>query len=289
MLVFLFPGQGSQRRGMGERLFAEVREYAELESQADTLLGYSLRTLCLEDPDRKLLKTQFTQPALYVVNALHYYKALAEGAKPEAAAGHSLGEYNALLAAGAFDFLTGLRLVQKRGELMAQMRRGSMTAIMGIDALQIASTLDEHALTSIDIANYNSPSQTVISGPVEDLKRAIPLLEGAGATCAPLSVSAAFHSRYMEPAARAFEEFLLHFHFQPLKLKVIANVTGRPYTSGEPNGTLRSFLVKQISESVKWTRSVRYLLNDGAIDFREVGPGTVLTRLIDQIKQPAEM
>jgi malonyl CoA-acyl carrier protein transacylase len=287
MQVFLFPGQGSQQRGMGGGLFDEVREYVELEPQVDALLGYSLRTLCLEDPDKRLTNTQFTQPALYVVNALHYYKALADGMKPSAVAGHSLGEYSALLAAGAFDFLTGLRLVQKRGELMARARNGSMTAIVGIDALKIASALREHALTSIDIANYNAPLQTVISGPVDDLKRAAPRLEAAGASmCAPLPVSAAFHSRYMESAAKEFEEFLRGFDFRQLQLRVVANVTGRPYTGGDPNATVRYFLVKQMSESVKWTHGIRFLLDEGATDFKEIGPGTVLTRLIGQIKQP---
>lgn len=288
MLVFLFPGQGSQQLGMGGALFDEVREYAELESQVDALLGYSLRTLCLEDPDKQLVKTQFTQPALYVVNALHYYKALAGGMKPGAVAGHSLGEYNALLAAGAFDFLTGLRLVQKRGELMAHARNGSMTAIVGIDALKIASELHEQTLTSIDIANYNAPLQTVISGPVEDLARAASRLEAAGASmCAPLPVSAAFHSRYMESAAKEFDEFLRGFDFQLPQLKVIANVTGRPYPTGQPSAVIRHFLVKQMSASVKWTHSMRYLLDEDATDFEEIGPGATLTRLIGQIRQPS--
>jgi malonyl CoA-acyl carrier protein transacylase len=273
---------------MGGGLFDEVHQYAKLEPEVDALLGYSLRELCLKDPSNQLMDTRFTQPALYVVNALHYYKALAAGETPDAVAGHSLGEYNALLAAGAFDFLTGLRLVKRRGELMGQARNGSMAAILGIDALQIATTLREARLMSIDVANYNSPMQTVISGPVDDLKRAVPLLEAAGATmCAPLPVSTAFHSRYMEPSAKAFEEFLKEFSFHPLKLKVIANVTGRPYTGGEPTATVRYFLIKQICESVKWTHGIRHLLDEGATDFKEIGPGVVLSRLIDHIRQAA--
>src|SRR5690348_12908296 len=128
MIAFMFPGQGSQKRGMGQGLFDEVREYAAVERDVDAILGYSMRKLCLEDPDNRLKETQFTQPSLYVANALHYYKAMAEGARPAYVAGHSLGEYNALLAAGAFDFLTGLRLVQKRGELMSQAKNGGMGA-----------------------------------------------------------------------------------------------------------------------------------------------------------------
>src|SRR5262249_62286735 len=115
MIAFVFPGQGSQKRGMGDGLFDEVRQYAEVEMEVDAILGYSLRKLCLEDPDNRLKETQFTQPCLYVVNALHYYKAVNQGARPDYLAGHSLGEYNALLAAGGFCFLSGVRVVQRGG------------------------------------------------------------------------------------------------------------------------------------------------------------------------------
>src|SRR5262245_51615180 len=138
MIAFIFPGQGSQKRGMGQGSFDEVREYAAVEKDVDAILGYSMRKLCLEDAENRLKETQFTQPSLYVVNALHYYKAVSQGARPAYLAGHSLGEYNALLAAGVFDFLTGLRLVKKRGELMSQARNGGMGAVIGLDAMTIA-------------------------------------------------------------------------------------------------------------------------------------------------------
>ncbi|HEU4888434.1 MAG TPA: acyltransferase domain-containing protein, partial [Thermoanaerobaculia bacterium] len=166
---------------MGEGLFDEVREYAALEKDVDAIVGYSMRKLCLEDPDNRLKETQFTQPALYVVNALHYYKAVADGTQPSYVAGHSLGEYNALLAAGVFDFLTGLRLVKKRGELMSQAKNGGMGAVIGLSASTIAKVIRENGLASLDVANFNTPSQTVVSGPVEDIKRAGPFFENGGA------------------------------------------------------------------------------------------------------------
>src|SRR5215469_5241071 len=181
MIAFVFPGQGSQKRGMGQGLFDEVREYAAVEKDVDTILGYSLRKLCLEDADNRLKETQFTQPSLYVVNALHYYKAVSQGTRPGYLAGHSLGEYNALLAAGVFDFLTGLRLVKKRGELMAQAKNGGMGAVIGLGALMIAKVIRENGLANIDVANFNSPSQTVVSGRVDDIRRAGPFFEKAGA------------------------------------------------------------------------------------------------------------
>src|SRR5438552_4780847 len=166
---------------MGRDLFDAVPEYAACEKDVDATLGYSLRKLCLEDPDNRLKETQFTQPCLYVVNALHYYKAVSQGTRPSYLAGHRLGEYNALFAAGAFDFLTGLRLVKKRGELMSQAQNGAMAAVIGLGASIIKKVIKEHGLASIDVANFNSPSQTVISGPVDDIKRAGPFFEKGGA------------------------------------------------------------------------------------------------------------
>jgi malonyl CoA-acyl carrier protein transacylase len=286
MIAFVFPGQGSQKRGMGQGLFDEVREFAEVEAEVDAIVGYSIRALCLEDADSLLKDTQYTQPSLYVVNALHYYKALAEGARPDCVAGHSLGEYNALLAAGVFDFLTGLRLVKKRGELMSQARDGGMAAVIGLDADAIAAVLREHGLDGIDVANFNSPTQTVVSGPVEDIQRAGPLFQAAGARmCMPLPVSAAFHSRYMAVAAREFAEFLAPMTFAAPQLPVVANVTAEPYPAEDASEAAKALLVRQITGSVQWVRSVRRLVADGATAFTEIGPGNVLTRLVQQIRQ----
>jgi malonyl CoA-acyl carrier protein transacylase len=286
MIAFVFPGQGSQKRGMGQGLFDEVREYVALEKEVDALLGYSMRKLCLEDPDNRLKETQFTQPSLYVVNALHYYKAVNDGTRPSWLAGHSLGEYNALLAAGVFDFMTGLRLVQKRGELMAQARNGGMGAVIGMDSAAIPRVLSDNGLTSIDVANFNSPSQTVVSGPLDDIKRAGPFFEQAGAQMyIPLQVSAAFHSRYMADAAKAFADFLAPMSFDAPRVPVVANATAQPYPADNASGSVKSLLAKQITSSVQWTQSIRYLMGQGVTQFTEVGPGNVLTRMVQQIQQ----
>jgi len=286
MLAYIFPGQGSQKQGMGQGLFDEVTEFRDLEPQIDALLGYSMRQLCLENPDGRLKLTQYTQPSLYVINALHYYKARAAGQRPRFLAGHSLGEYNALLAANAFDFMTGLRLVQKRGELLAQATGGGMAAVIGLDSERIETVLRDRGFSGIDVANYNSPSQSVISGPIADINEVGPVLQTAGARLyVPLPVSAPFHSRYTVSAADAFDAFLGGVSFNPLELPVISNVTGRPYPVENPNATIRSFLVKQIAQPVRWMQSVRYLAGQGVTEFQEVGPGVVLTRLVEQIRQ----
>lgn len=285
MVAFVFPGQGSQKRGMGGALFDEVPEYRAVEREVDAVVGYSLRKLCIEDVNNQLKDTRFTQPALYVVNALHYYKALRQGQRPSYLAGHSLGEYNALLAAGAFDLVTGVKLVKKRGELLAQATSGGMAAVIGLTPARIEQVLREQKLTAIDVANFNSPSQTVLSGPTHEIKRAAPAFEAAGARMyIPLQVSAAFHSRYMAGAARQFADFLAPIPFKPLQTPVIANATGRPYRMSDDE-SIKTTLVQQIAQSVLWTQSVRYLIEQGAGPFVEIGPGNVLTRLVEEIQR----
>ncbi len=283
MTAFVFPGQGSQKRGMGRELFDEVPEYKAVESEVDEIVGYSMRKLCIEDPNSLLNDTRFTQPALYVVNALYFYRAISQGKRPAYVAGHSLGEYDALLAAGAFDFTTGLRLVRRRGELMSQAKNGGMAAVIGLAPQRIEPILRDNGLASLDVANFNSTSQTVISGPVQDIKRAGARFEAAGARLyMPLQVSAAFHSRYMAQAAREFAEFLCSVSFNEPRIKVIANVTAQPYAGA---AWISELLVRQISSSVLWTQSVRYLIDRGVTQFAEIGPGNVLTRLVQDIQQ----
>lgn len=288
MIAFLFPGQGSQKRGMGKDLFDTVREYAAVESEVDAIVGYSMRKLCLEDPENRLKETQLTQPSLYVVNALHYYKALGEGLQPSYVAGHSLGEYNALLAAGVFDFLTGLRLVKKRGELMAQARTGGMGAVIGLSSDQILRVLKDNGLTNIDVANFNTPSQTVISGPLEDIKSVGPFFEKAGARLyLQIPVGAAFHSRYMADSAGIFADFLRPLSFETPKLPVMSNVTAAPYPTTEAAEAVKSLLSKQITHPVEWERCVRFLVRQGCTEFREIGPGNVLTKMLQEIRASA--
>src|SRR5262245_61969124 len=286
MIAFVFPGQGSQKRGMGQGLFDEAPQYAEVEKDVDAILGYSWRELCLEDADNRLKETQFTQPCLYVVNALHYYKAVSQGARPAYLAGHSLGEYNALLAAGVFDFLTGLRLVQRRGELMSRAKNGGMGAVIGLGAGMVAKVIEENGLASIDVANFNTPSQTVVSGPVEDIRRAGPVFEKAGARMyMPLQVSAAFHSRYMADAGKAFADFLAPITFASPKIPVVANASAQLYPTDRASESVKSLLAQQITHSVQWTQSIRFLIGRGVTQFSEMGPGNVLTKMTQQIQQ----
>ncbi len=268
----MFPGQGSQYKGMGKGLFSKYQRETQLASQ---ILGYDLEALCITDPERKLVKTQFTQPALYVVNYFLYKE---KGDIPDYFMGHSLGEYNALLAAGAYDFETGLRLVQKRGALMAATSGGGMAAVLGLEIEKLKEKLEEGNYKALDIANYNTPSQTVLSGPLASINEVVKNFTDAGIRIIPLRVSAPFHSRYMKPAAEEFSNFLEEFRFNPLKVPVIANVTARPYEAG----TIADLLGKQISGSVKWSDSVRYLMGQNVSDFKELGRA-VLTKMTDEI------
>jgi malonyl CoA-acyl carrier protein transacylase len=283
MDAFVFPGQGSQVKGMGQGLFDEVEEFKRVEREVDALMGFSIRNRCLEDPGNRLRETQFTQPCLYTVNALHYFKAVKQGLRPGYLAGHSLGEFNALLAAGVYDFLTGLRIVKRRAELMGAARSGGMAAVVGLGDSQIRNVLQKESCSSIDFANLNTPAQIVISGPTSDIERLQKPITQAGASMyLPLQVSAAFHSRYMADAAAGFETFLEQFPFAAPRIPVISNVTGEPYPS-EGGAAIRKLLVSQITNPVQWVRSVRLMRTRGVTQFRELGSGTVLTRLISQI------
>ncbi|UXI70690.1 ACP S-malonyltransferase [Tahibacter amnicola] len=278
----MFPGQGSQARGMGGILFDA---FPELTAKADAVLGYSIKELCLEDPRRELGKTQFTQPALYVVNALSYYKRIQDtGETPDYLAGHSLGEFNALLAAECFDFETGLKLVKKRGELMSQATDGAMAAIVNATREQIEALLKEKGLDNVDIANHNTPLQTVISGPVADIAACQEIFQFDRVMYVPLNTSGAFHSRLMIPARQKFEAYLKKRKFAKPKIPVIANLTAQAY----PNDAIVEYLSRQIHSTVRWSDTIHHLmaLSDD-MAFVEIGHGDVLTKMILKIKQIA--
>lgn len=283
MRVLLFQGQGAQFKGMGKDLWAA---YPRLADAASDILGYSIVELCLRDPYNQLRLTPYTQPALYVVNALSYYRWQEEGGTADALAGHSLGEYSALLAAGCFDFETGLRLVQKRGELMGKAGGGTMAAVLGMRAEALQALLHENALDQVDLANFNSPTQLVIAGEAAAIQSAAALVTARGARCVPLNVSAPFHSRFMRPAQEAFAAFLQDFTLTDPKTTVIANTTARPYEPGQ----VSTLLAKQIASPVLWTESIRYLMGLDEFTYHEVGSdparigGTVLGKLVDEIR-----
>ncbi|WXB19725.1 ACP S-malonyltransferase [Pendulispora albinea] len=270
---------------MGFGLFDRFGDYVE---KADRILGYSIAELCLDDPEHQLHRTQYTQPALYVVNALSYLQYEQENGPPDFVAGHSLGEYNALLVASVFDFETGLRLVKKRGELMATAQGGGMAAVVGLSLEQIRETLAREGHADIDVANFNAPDQNVISGPRDSIERAKKAFAEAGANLyVELKVSSAFHSRYMAPARREFEAFLAGFELKPPRMAVISNVEAREYSDGRAH----ALLAEQLTGSVRFVESIQGLLRRGVTSFHEVGPGNVLQRLVDKIKKaplPAE-
>lgn len=280
MSTYVFPGQGSQIIGMGGSLFNEFDSYVQ---QANVILGYDIAELCLQDPNKCLNNTQYTQPALYTVNALSYLKKLQETPdKPKFVAGHSLGEYNACFAAGVFDFEAGLKLVKKRGELMSTIQGGGMAAVIGLNKEQIVSVLQQNQLDTLSIANYNSYTQIVISGPSKDIGLAENHFIAAGANLyIPLNTSGAFHSTYMQDAAQTFSQYIQQFRFSTPEISIITNVNARPCSTSE----IAINLVNQITHSVNWTQSIQYLLEVGETEFVEVGPQKVLTRLIQNIRK----
>ncbi len=279
MKTFLFPGQGSQPKGMGATLFDEFKELTE---KADVILGYSIKELCLNDPKKKLNKTQFTQPAIFVVNALSYYKKIeASGQKPDFVAGHSLGEFNALLAAECFDFETGLKIVKKRGELMSQTTGGGMAAILNATKEEIQSILEKNELTNIELANYNTPSQIVVSGLKDKIIKAQSFFSQGDIKYIPLNTSGAFHSQYMEPAREEFSVFIEKLTFSDLKIPVISNVSAQPYKNDETKINISS----QITSPVQWTNSIQYLIGLGDMEFEEIGGTNILLKMVGSIQK----
>jgi len=273
-MCIVFPGQGSQFVGMGKDLFLKYKNYVD---EANECLGYDVQKLCLQDPDKVLSQTQFTQPALYLINALSYLNHKeSQESLPAYFLGHSLGEYNALQAAGVFDFSTGLRLVQKRGKLFGSLKEGGMLAVLG----NVENKLNSLLSGSIEIANYNSHEQLILSGNKLELKNLEKILTEEKIKSIPLNVSGAFHSNFMLPAAQEFEIFLRGFTFNVPQVPVLSNVSNEPYTIDNT----ANHLIKQITNTVLWRDQISKVLNEGIEDFIEIGPGKVLTNIIKTIK-----
>lgn len=279
MITYLFPGQGAQKTGMGLDIFDRFPKHVKT---ADKILGYSIKDLCLNASEEKLSQTNYAQPALFVVNALNYIAEIERiGDEPDFLAGHSLGEYNALFAAKAFDFEIGLQLVKKRGELMAQAQNGGMAAVIGLSPERIELILKDNNINTIDIANFNTPEQLVISGKKESIENSKNIFEESGAKMyIVLKVGGAFHSRYMQEAADEFRNFLSGFTFSPLRIPVIANVSALPYKNGE----ILENLANQIRKPVKWMDSIIYLYNQENMIFKELGDSNILTNMLKKIR-----
>lgn len=276
MIAYLFPGQGSQFVGMGKDLFNKYKEYAE---EADEILGYPIKDLCLNDKDKVIGLTQYTQPALYFVDSLYYLQELENGIVPDYVAGHSLGEYNALFAGGVFSLADGLKLVKKRGELMGKVNGGKMLAVKNLPPEKIREVLDESKLNRIDIANFNIPSQTIISGTAEDIVNSESYLKKAGGITIPLNVSGAFHSRYMKSVASEFAEYIKGFELHEMKIPVMSNYTARVHKQDE----IADNLIKQIYSPVQWVESVRYMWSKGVEEFKQIGIGYVVINMANKI------
>lgn len=277
MKACMFPGQGSQKIGMGKLLFDKYPEYVK---KTDEILGYSIKELCL-NPEKKsyLNKTEYTQPALYLVNTLSYMEFLENNSMPEYVIGHSLGEYNALQAAGVFDYETGLYLVKKRGELMGKIQGGGMMAVLNISLQKIQEILKVNNLSKVDIANINSKAETIISAPECELSKSADILERYGACIVRLNVSGAFHSRYMSIILEEYKKVLEKIQFMNSKISVISNYNVKSYTK---DNALENLLL-QITNPVRWVEIIEYLNQNGCDDFIQVGPGRVLKKLCNNI------
>ncbi|MBW3623145.1 MAG: ACP S-malonyltransferase [Armatimonadetes bacterium] len=282
--AYVFPGQGAQAVGMGRDLAEHHPAAARVFEEADSALGISLSTLCFEGPEEALKDTANAQPAI-VAASIAAYEAFRAAGGPQAdmMAGHSLGEYSALIAAGAMTFPTGIRLVRRRGELMAEagkQRGGTMAAILGLENDALHRLCKDDSGTVV-IANLNSPGQAVISGEADAVERVGAAAKDAGAKrVIPLAVSGAFHSPLVQPASDAMAHELNDAPLDAPPVPVYANVTARPVGDAY---ALKDLLTQQIVSQVRWEETVRNMIADGARTFVELGPGKVLSNLIRRI------
>jgi [acyl-carrier-protein] S-malonyltransferase len=295
-VAFLFPGQGSQKVGMGADLYENMEAARAMFDRADASLGFELSTLCFHGPEEDLRQTINTQPALYVTScaALEALRSRFDEdfvVEPFAVAGHSVGEYAALYAAGVVDFEKGLALVRRRAELMhaaALAKPGAMTAILGLDAEPVREACEQarsETKAVVAVANYNSPGQIVISGEAAGVERAGEIAKQKGAKrLIPLAVSGAFHSPLMVSAGDALYNDLREAGFRQATVPVVVNVTAE-YNRAAAD--FAPFLTMQVSGSVRWEESMRRLLDDGVDTFVEIGSGEVLAGLLKRIDKSA--
>lgn len=289
-IALLFPGQGAQHVGMGRHLSATYPRAQELYEKASAILGYDLAALCFEGPSEQLDSTIISQPALFVTSLAALEKVRAENPEVilgcEMAAGLSLGEYTALVFAGAMSFEDGLKLVQRRGEAMqaaADATPSGMVSILLLDVDQVQEICQEaSAHGSIQIANYLCPGNLVVSGVNAACERAAELAEAAGGRAVPLAVAGAFHTEIMKPADSQLAEALADVNLKSPDLPVISNVDAASHDDPEE---IRDTLVRQVVNPVRWEESLRVMMDAGCTEFYEIGPGKVLKGLLRRVSR----
>lgn len=285
--AFVFPGQGAQFSGMGKDLYDQHEWAKKLFEEANDIMGFKISDIMFSGSDEDLRRTDITQPAVFI-HSVAVAKSLGEDFKPDMVAGHSLGEFSALVACGALSFESGLQLVRKRAQAMQKACEkvpGTMAAIIGLADEKIESICaDLNAQGYVVVpANYNSQGQVVISGSKEAIEKACPLMSEAGAKRAlPLTVGGAFHSPLMTPAKDELAAAIDATIFNVPNCPIYQNVDALPHTDSEE---IKRNLVTQLNSPVRWTQSVLNMVKDGAEEFTECGPGTVLTNLIKRIRQ----